>query len=101
VATVNNYIITFVGAGSATITATQEATNDYLEAITPTTCIVSANTNSNPVQIVTGTNLEYFLATTAEYGKIVSDITVTDTLVGNGKKVITSSQFIRINKSTE
>ena len=97
IATVSGSTITFVSPGSSTITLNQAATDDYESASVPATCTVSENTASNPLQITTGTGLEYFLSdTTAQYGVITTDITVTETLVASSDKVMTSSDYVRI-----
>jgi hypothetical protein len=97
IATVSGSTITFVSPGSSIITLNQAGTDDYESASVPATCTVSENTASNPLQITTGTGLEYFLSdTTAQYGVITTDITVTETLVASSDKVITSSDYVRI-----
>jgi uncharacterized protein YjdB len=49
VATVSGSNITFVSAGSSTITLNHTETDEYEEATTTTLCTVSANTASNPI----------------------------------------------------
>jgi hypothetical protein len=99
VATVSGSIITFVGAGDSIITLTQAETDEYEAASVPATCTVLANTASNPTQITTGTGLEYYVNnTTAEYGDIDNNISISENLVALSYKVITSSQFVTITK---
>jgi Domain of unknown function (DUF4347) len=101
VATISSDIATITGVGSSTITATQSATKNYTSALTTTTLTVSQNSESNPVQISTNEQLVYFLSTTAIYGNITANITVTQNLVSLlGTKIITnnSSQNLKISR---
>jgi hypothetical protein len=85
VATISEDIITIVGAGSSTITATQAATTNYTSGTITTTFQVIENTPSNPADISNDLELYYFLTTNAEYGGITNDLTVTSDLINTGE----------------
>ena len=97
VATITGNIITIVGVGETTITATQAATENYLTGSINTLFTVLSNSSTTPVEISSGEVLEYFLNSTAEYANIISSsIIVTKDLFASNYKKITTNEYCSI-----
>ena len=76
----NENIITIVGVGSATITATQEETDDFTSGTITTTLIINRETLTNPAIIKNANELNYFLNTTSKYGNIINTFVINNNL---------------------
>jgi len=100
IATIEGNIITIVGPGQATITATQAATPNYLSGTIQTTFTVNQSTQTNPTNISTAGALEYFLnSTTAKYANIASTLQISTKLhsLMSEKKLFTTQNNVKIS----
>ena len=93
VATLSGNIITIVGAGNSTITATQQATNNYTSGTITTTFQVNQATPTNPVIINNSDELLYFMNTTSTYTNITNDLEVNYDLITSNYKVLTGNNI--------
>ena len=99
VATISGSTITILGAGSSTITATQEATSDYTSGTITTTFQVNQSTTTNPVIINNNNNeLLYFMNTSSSYANITNNLDINYDLIASIYKVLTGNN-ISITKS--
>jgi sugar lactone lactonase YvrE len=100
VAEISGNIITIVGPGQTTITATQEETDNYTSGSTSGILTVLENSQSNPVLINDNDEFLYFVRSTANYGVLNSNIPViTDEwITSNSLKLIKSNDLILITK---
>ena len=98
VATISGNIITIVGAGNSTITATQSATTNYTSGTITTTFQVNQSTPTNPVIIDNSNELLYFMNTSSTYGNITNSLEIDENLVALSYKVLTGNN-ITITKS--
>ncbi len=76
-----------------TVTISQPMTEIYLAGSTDVTITITENTDENETTIENGNDLEWFVNnTTAKYGEISQpNLTITNNLIGNGEKQITST----------
>lgn len=93
VATISGNIITIVGAGSSTITATQESTTDYTSGIITTTFQVNQSTPTNPVIMNNSDELLYFMNTSSIYGNILDNLSINYDLITQNYKVLTGNNI--------
>ncbi len=70
----------------AIITISQPEIQGFTSAVVTTQIYVNPSTPSNPVIIVNGIGIEYFLDSPSQYGAIVSDVVITQSLI-NGSDV--------------
>lgn len=99
VATILGNIITIVGAGITTITATQAATTDYTFGKTTATFQVKQSTSSNPTIISDVYGLSYFMTSSASYANLINDIEIEENLLASTNKVLTGND-IKITKNS-
>ena len=88
VATIFGNTITIVGVGDSTITATQEATNNYTSETITTTFQVNQSTPTIPVIINNSYELLYFINTSSNYGNIVDNLSINYDLISSSHKVL-------------
>ena len=100
VATISENIITIVGVGSATITATQEETDDFTSGIITTTLIINRETLTNPAIIENANELNYFLNTTSKYGNIINTFVINNNLSSSNSSMLFSTNYIEITRET-
>lgn len=98
VATISENIITIVGVGSATITATQEETDDFTSGIITTTLIINRETLTNPAIIENANELNYFLNTTSKYGNIINTFVINNNLSSSNSSMLFSTNNIEITR---
>jgi len=93
VATISENIITIVGAGTSTITATQASTTNYTGGTITitTTFLVTQSTPTNPVIINNSDELLYFMNTTSSYSNITNDLEINYDLIASSYKVLTGN----------
>ena len=77
-------LVTLITAGDAVITIYQNAISGFTAAMASTTIYVAGNTPSNPTDISSEPELQYFLTTNAEYCDITDNIIVTTELINTG-----------------
>ncbi len=98
VATISGNIITIVGAGTSTITATQAATPNYTSGTTTTTFQAVQSTSTDPVIINNGANLVYFMNTSSTYANLTNNLEINYDLIAPSYKLLTGNN-ITITKS--
>ena len=98
VATISGNIITIVGAGSSTITATQTATTNYTLGTTTTTFQVNQSTPTNPVIVNNIDEFLYFMKTSSIYANLTNNLEINYDLTALSYKVLTGNN-IKITKS--
>jgi hypothetical protein len=105
VATVENdqlnhgVIITIIGSGETIITATQAATSVYSEGSVHTTFQVNPNAPDDPVLIENGSELIYSMSIPgATYLTITNNVTITEDILAQSPKVLTSNGMYTINR---
>jgi hypothetical protein len=79
-------LVTLVSSGNGlpvTITVYQAETTDYTSGTANSSITVNPSTPENPVEIDTGSQLEYFLSTNASYAALENNITVQGNLINN------------------
>ena len=74
VATISGNTITIVGAGSSTITATQQATANYASGTITATFVVNSSTETTPTIITDIDQLNYVMTTNAKYVDIQNNL---------------------------
>jgi GH24 family phage-related lysozyme (muramidase) len=89
VATVNEFtgLVTLVSSGNGipvTITVYQAETTDYTSGTANSSVTVNPSTPDNPVDIDTGSQLEYFFTTNASYAALENNITLQSNLINTG-----------------
>ena len=92
VATVSGNLITIVGGGTTTITATQSATTNYTEGTI--TAVFNVFVNINNIN-----DLQNFLNSNSKYGNILNNINIDYDLITQSYKVLTGDN-IKIFKTT-
>ena len=97
VATISGKTITIIEAGSSTITATQDSTENYNSGTIDTSFNVFKNTEVTPVNISNESQIMYILSTNAIYCNLINDIYVTGQLRSNSKKIFSNNQPYRVN----
>jgi hypothetical protein len=100
VATITQNMVTMVGVGISTITATQAATDTYESGNITAELQVDASTSDDPVFVDDGDEFVYFLNTEdSTYAHLTASFTVSGPLTSSDihRKVITSSEFIIMN----
>lgn len=98
VATISGNIITIVGAGSSTITATQSETVNYTSGTITTTFQVNQSTPTNQVIINNSNELLYFMNTSSSYASITNNLEINYDLISSSYKVLTGNN-IKLTKS--
>ncbi len=101
VATISNTgMITTVGAGTTTITASQAGVTNYNPGSTSSVLTVNKNNSTNPTLITNVSDFGYYLNSSAVYSIISNDIALVDAKLASsgGKKVIKSSKRVTIKK---
>jgi hypothetical protein len=97
VATIYGNIITIVGAGSSTITATQQATVNYTSGTITTPFQVNQSTPINKVIINDSNKFLYFMNTSSSYANITDNLEINYDLITSSYKVLTGNN-IKITK---
>jgi hypothetical protein len=105
VATVENdqlnhgVIITIIGSGETIITATQAETSVYSEGSVHTTFQVKPNAPDDPVLIENGSELIYSMSIpNANYLRLANNVTITEDILAQGSKLLTSNGMYTINR---
>ena len=93
VATISGNTVTIVGAGSATITATQSETTNYTSGTIQTIFLVNQPTPTNPVIINNSNNLLYFMNTSSSYTNITNNLEINYDLISSSYKVLTGNNI--------
>jgi len=96
VATISGNIITIVGVGNSTITATQADT--YTSGTITTAFQVNQATPTNPVIINNINELLYFMNTSSTYANVTNSLEINENLVALSYKVLTGDN-VKITKS--
>ena len=99
VATISGNIITIVGVGNSTITATQQATANYTSGTITTTFQVNQSTPTNPVIINNNNELLYFMNTSSSYANITNNLEINHDLIAVSSKKVLIGNNITIKKS--
>ena len=100
VATISENIITIVGAGSTTITATQNETDDFTSGIITTTLIINRETLTNPAIVEDANELNYFLNTTSKYANIINTLVINNNISSSNAITLFSTNHIEITRET-
>jgi len=93
VATISGNTITIVGAGSSTITATQEETTNYTSGTITTTFQVNQSTPTNPVIINNSNGLLYFMNSLSSYANLTNNLEINYDLITPNYKVLTGNNI--------
>jgi hypothetical protein len=102
VASISGRLITIIGAGTATITATQAATSNFLSGVTSTQFEVSQSTVENPLVMEDGNALSYFLTSNASYAAISKNMIVDyDLTSSTPKTLVTDNDVITIRRGEQ
>ena len=98
VADISGNTITIIGTGISNITATQGGINNYTSGSTSVVLEVIESSPSNPVVINNEEGFKYFMLTTSKYMDLRNSIEITDNLISETPKVLTSSNLVRIER---
>jgi hypothetical protein len=91
VATIVGNTVTIIGARSATITATQAETSNYLSRTTTISLTVAESTPQNPTNIANANGLNYLLTTNAKYANIQGDVLISKIINSNTTKKLATN----------
>jgi hypothetical protein len=99
VATIAGHTITVVGAGTASITATQAETSNFFSGSTSVPFVVSQSTVENPLLLDNSNAISYFLTSNASYASISSNVNIDYDLKSSTEKtIVTNNATVTIRR---